>query len=679
MNGRDLLVKAALIVVLFAAAGAGLVLQKPGTEGEIRGSSTAITTSSTWFCTGLAPRPGRTETIAISNPGAETLSGRLTISGLGKPIKTKSLEIPALTTASLDIGKEITPQTFPAVITDSQSAGVVAVVELDGPSAAVASASDVSTGPVTDVAASACATSLSDHLSIAGGSSVRGSNADFYLANPLGHDAVVDVALISEGGVDEPPKLQKLPVLSSSQAAYRISDESRRRWALAVEATATAGEVVGSVEVTSDGKKLGEGIARITGSAEQSSAWMFPAFSGSGGSKSILSVANPLAERRKVEVRIVPDDSVSPTSSELLSPRTFEVEGESAVTLTPAPGLGEGARYGIRVEAPDGKPILTAATLRPRPPGRGLGISGGHPRAYARWVMQEPEALGLPPGSRSFVSVMNVSDRDATLKVSAFGSGTVSTIPGLESLKIGQGRSLTLDFGSIQLPPGVRTVLVDSDIPVVAEATLLVGNDSAPRGFDVLPLIPLEIPKRTQPALSAEFSKAGLAVPGGASGIAFGVAFLAAAVLVVVLDRRANRRSAAANNEREGPRMVEGVGYLAPDVVLSLADRARQTSLSGAGRGASGTVLLLFSHEGCRVCLATRELLDAAAEEYGGAVVEVAYEEEPDLFESARIEDVPTTVLVKKGQLHSVWIGPLCRRDLVAALREDQQNPVRSV
>lgn len=655
MKGRVFLIRAAVIVVLGGTATAGFLLQKPGTEGETAVWGPVEGTSSAWFCTGLMPREGRTEMVAVSNPGAESLTGRLTISGDGRALKTRSIDVPALDTIAIDIGREITPNRAPAEITNSQSAGVVAVVELDGASAAVNSGTYVATGSITDVAVARCGTSLAQRLTVPGGSSLRGVTTDLYLANPLGHDAVSNVSLITEDGMDDPPKLQRLPVLASSQASYRISDESRRKWVLDVEATATAGEVAGLIEVGSDGTRIGPGLARVPGSTAASAAWMFPAYSGSHGASSMLSISNPIPEHRTVEVRIVPDDSVSPTAQESIRPRVLEVPANSAITLTPSPGLGEGARFGVWVEAPDGRPLSASATLGPQPAARGLGISTGEARGYNRWVLQDPVDLGLGTGARVVVSVMNVGDKDATVGVSAFGSGTVSKPPGLEAVRVARRRAVTLDVSSLQLPPEVRSILIDSDTPVIAEATVATGADPASGGFDVMKVSPMQLASPPGGAVST----AGIGVPGGPSTVVFAVALLSAAALVFLL----GRRSARDRSERAATEVAIGEG-----AVLRIAEARRTATTHPQGDPVRLPTFILFSHEDCRACRAVRELLDTVVQRHGGDVAEVTFESERELFESAGVEDVPTTVLVVQEKIEAIWVGPLEGREIEAAL-----------
>ncbi len=655
MTARDVLIRAVTLAVLGGSIVGAALLQKPGTEGETAPTGPEQAQSHAWFCPGLLPREGRREVVAVSNPGSELLSGRLTVAGDGKTVVSRALEIPALGSVWVDVGDEISPQTAPAALTDSQSVGFVAIVELYGGTAAVGTGTSVTSGGVTDVAVSACSSSLSNKVTLAGGSSVRGAGSDLFLANPLGDDSVWNVSLVTEKGRDIPPKLQKLPVLASSQASYRVSDESRRRWVLDVEADATAGEAAGVLEVASDGTRIGSGIARVPSSAEASSVHIFPAYSNGSPDSSLLSVSNPVAEPRKVQVRIVSDDSSSPTIQGGVPPLEVDLPSEGAITLTPSPGQPDGGRFGLVVEAGDGKPLLASVTRRPGSGQRGLGITTGRPRGYDRWVLQDPADLGLPPGSRIEVSIMNVGDRNGSVKVTAFGSGTAASPAGLGEIEIARERTVTIEVASLQLPQGVRSIVLDSDVPVVAEAALFLGGDQEQGGFDLFELHPVP-PSR--PVLEG-LSRAGIG--GAASSTAvFAVAFAAAGVIVWWLGRRKNPGD-------DG--LVESSTSLREEAVLRLIEQRGDGGRGQAARrGIPGELLVLFSHEGCRACAAARELLESIGSAHGVAVLEVRYESDREAFESAGVEDVPTTVLVSANRVASVWVGPLSGPEVVASL-----------
>ncbi len=653
MSGRDFLVRAAVILILGAAAAAGLVVQKPGTEGETAASGAAETAVSVWFCPGLQPRQGRTEIISLANPGTETVGGRLSLLGEGKTLKTRPIEIPALDNRSIDVGLELSPSPPPAVITDSQSAGVVAVLELDGP-ASVGAASHIASGAITDVATARCVDSVSERFYVAGGSSVRGAETDLFLANPLGYDAVSNISLLTEKGIDEPPKLQRLPVLASGQATFRISEESRRRWVINARSNNTSGEIAGLLEVSSDGTRIPAGVARLAGNEEASAAWIFPAYSANDGAGSMLSISNPDPETRKVEIRIVPDMAVSPTVSQAVRSFTREIPGESAITLTPSPRLGEGSRFGVAVEAPDGKPILAFATVGSSS-SRGLGITAGEPRPATGWVLHDADALGLPAGYRLVVSIMNVADRDATVRLSAFGNGTVSRPAGLEAIKIERGRETTVDVGSMQLPPGVRSLRIDSDVPIVAEATVESGLQGGPLGFDVLGLHPVR-PDRPSPGT---VSSAGIGLPGGASTAVFVIAFIGAALLVFALSRGRPEKTGFSTSAQRS---------LREEAILAIASDPERRARPASDADRANHVFVLFSHEGCRACMAVKELIESVVEGSGGSLVEVCYEKERAPFDAAGVEDVPTTVLVFDGRIEEVWVGPLERRAVTEAL-----------
>jgi hypothetical protein len=494
MSRRDVVAKATVLLVLSALVAAGFLTQKPGTEGNPGQIGPVSAGTGVWVCSGLFPSAVRKQTVALANPGAEPVTGRLTLQGGGKVHRVRQLTVPGLSATSFDVGLELSPLAAPAEITSSQASGYFAVLELDTDKAAVMEALDQTGGSVTDVAVSRCSKGVTGRLDLPGGISIRGTQTDVFMANALGSDAVVDSFLATEQGTEEPSRLRKFPVLSGSQASIRISDEARRRWVIALRGQTSAGEIDLSGEVRSDGTRVGAGIARLERAPEQSSAWLFPALVEGEEEKAVAVVVNPSEETRIVKARVLPDLSVqeaTPGLSPAGAAASFSVPPKEAVTFTPSPGLGEGARYGLVVESQEDKPILAAVTTWLTPPRRGLGSVTGAPRAERRWVLVGPRALGIGNVSSLQVTVMNTADRTARVKISSFGEGASSPGPGQDSFEVPPGRTSTIDLSGTQVVTGERSLVVESDLPVVAQARLRTEAGQSPQGYDTFLLVPL--------------------------------------------------------------------------------------------------------------------------------------------------------------------------------------------
>jgi hypothetical protein len=620
---------------------------------------------------------------------------------------------------------ELSPLAAPAEITSSQASGYFAVLELNTDKAAVMEALDQTGGSVTDVAVSRCSKGVTGRLDLPGGISIRGTQTDVFMANALGSDAVVDSFLATEQGTEEPSRLRKFPVLSGSQASIRISDEARRRWVIALRGQTSAGEIDLSGEIRSDGTRVGAGIARLERAFEQSSAWLFPALVEGEEEKAVAVVVNPSEETRVVKARVLPDLSVqeaTPGLSPAGAAASFSVPPKEAVTFTPSPGLGEGARYGLVVESQEDKPILAAVTTWLTPPRRGLGSVTGAPRAERRWVLVGPRALGIGNVSSLQVAVMNTADRTARVKISSFGEGASSPGPGQDSFEVPPGRTSTIDLSGTQVVTGERSLVVESDLPVVAQARLRTEAGQSPQGYDTFLLVPLsqspspaagagqelEPPtlqqQRTSPQLSSFLEQpasrrlsnwlqggppatsavaaTGLGMPRGASTLVlFGIFALSAVVVLVVGSRRSrSREDDAASDVGAGIDTAALRRLLASVESYSQAAAASKGQVGNEGRledGAANGVIVFFSHKDCRACASVRELLEAGVSTYGYRLLEFEHKKSHRVFEEVGIEDVPTAIAIAPdGEAVAVKTGPI-EREWLETISKELKRPSR--
>lgn len=707
MTARELILKIATLGLLAGLAVAGLVLQKPGTEGEATGIGARATGETLWVCPGLYPRAGRSERIAITNPSAEWVSGRITVHAAGRALAARDLDLAPLSSLSVDVGEEISPQAAPAEITAALSAGFFAVIELGTDRPSVVSSLRQSVGPITDVAVARCGRGVARKLAVPGGTSVRGASTYAFLADPLAHDAVVDASLRTETGIEAPSRLRKLPVLASSQSVVKTSDEARRKWVLGLSLEASSGELDASAEVHSDGTRVGAGIARAERVREESSVWIFPSFLEGSGERSVISVINPLDESRSIEVRVFPDRSLGGDATAVVAPApaVFEIRGKEALTFTPSPALGDGARYGLVIRSKDDGPILASAMTWQEAPKRGLGLVIGESHSSTRWVLPDPTALAIEPGASLEVGVLNATDKPARVQISSFQAGAVGPLPGVEPFAVPSGRTATVDLGPVRQPSESRALLVESDVPVAVQARIAVSGEGNSWAFDTFMLSPAaesESPSPLRALSRSPLSRSLLTSPissfGGERRLAWsmgllgtanrrgwslwllGAIVIVSAGVVTLLERRGRRgptpdaRSSVEDlglDRSELRRVVAELvasdsGYPGgPPRLGSEGPGDSRTADSGSALalppvGSEGPIVLLFSHSDCRACASARELLQSASRSVGFRFFELTHESRPEVFEAVGVEDVPTSVVLdSRGELRAVKTGPI--------------------
>ncbi|HTN80835.1 MAG TPA: DUF5719 family protein [Acidimicrobiales bacterium] len=225
-------------------------------------ASPASATSTSWFCPGVpAPPDGSTAGfVTMANPTDEAVTATLTVVPSEGNVATRPVSLAAHTTTSVNLA-EVAPAAFAAAQVDVHGGGVV--VE-----------QSVAKGPLRDP--SACATAAASTWYLASGVTTRDATLKYFVYNPYPDDAIVDMDFATNDGRFAPQPLQGLVIRGGSMRVVDITDQVRRRTAVAGTITARSGRVVVGKIQTYDGSAGPEGFTSGIAAPATATQWLFP-------------------------------------------------------------------------------------------------------------------------------------------------------------------------------------------------------------------------------------------------------------------------------------------------------------------------------------------------------------------------------------------------------------------
>jgi hypothetical protein len=341
------------------------------------------------------------------------------------------------------------------------------VVEIVGGQAAVAhelrAADDIATEP--------CARRASPSWYFASGTTVRGSQQFLVLFNPFGDDAVVDVSMLTDTGVQEPDQLQGLGVPHRSRVSIPIHDLVPRQELVAIEVQARTGRVVAERSMIFDGSTPDTGPARrgislSLGSTSPHRAWDIAAGSTVGGGSAQVAVANFGDVSSNVEVDVLLGDD------QTLTPLTAAVPARAVVTLDVSDRVPADSQFAVRVLARTSRgaePPVVAEMLSWWPDSSAttsVATTLGSTTPARRWVVPLPDA-----DVDATLTVLNPGTSPITAEVLAFGADG-SNPRSAPAAGIDGGKFATFDLHDLGLG-GARTIVVQSDQAMVVGLGLL--------------------------------------------------------------------------------------------------------------------------------------------------------------------------------------------------------------
>jgi hypothetical protein len=413
--------------------------------------------SSTWYCAGGTATAGAVAnlTVVVANVGGSPRTGTVTWIPTGGGTRTV---VPLRVAAD---------QTQTVAATDSVNAPVVsALVELDGGEVAVEHAV---TGPQGSAAAP-CASEPSSSWYLANGVTERDADELLALFNPFPDDAVVDIAISSDQGRDNPSMLQGLPIAAGTTTLVRLGDYVRYRKVAAVAVVARTGRLVVDRIQSFNGTAGRSGISLAVAAPAPASTWYFPDGLYEAGMAESWHLYNPGDREAQATLEIVPASGNPPEPYDI----TIPPHTQQTVEAT-ADRVASGVAHSSTIRSLNGVPIVAERTIDARKPSPRQGWSSalGAPRASGRWVFPVGDASA---STDEWIVIHNPSSRSRTVSVVALANGQRLPIEGLQDVRVGPAGRVALRLGDhVSRTP--LPVVVDADGPVVAEReTYAVGR-----------------------------------------------------------------------------------------------------------------------------------------------------------------------------------------------------------
>lgn len=252
-----------------------------------------------------------------------------------------------------------------------------------------ASAASTITGS-TAVAVESCQSTPSQLTLLAGGSTLSDQTFEIQLMNPYAGEAVVDLSVVSESGLETASQLQDIIVPSRSSALVDLSQLLPGRESMSVAVSATSGSILATGRL-SDGNDLA-----VWNAVSPASDWFVPIPSGAAGE---LVISTGVAANVAYQVDIYGPDGLVEAADEGAVPERGQI------TIDLAELGGSAGAFRVVSAQPVAVFLRTVAD-------DGLALTSGAPVAASQWML--PGAGSLAEGVGSLV-ILNTGLDDANV------------------------------------------------------------------------------------------------------------------------------------------------------------------------------------------------------------------------------------------------------------------------
>lgn len=282
-------------------------------------------------------------------------------------------------------------------VIDVAAVGTVGgLVEIPSGNSAVAS---VMRG-ATSLTAESCASSTSAQTYLTGGVSADERSFVVQLMNPFAAEAVVDLTVTSEVGLESNDQFNAVIVPSRSSTPVDLSQITPGRERLSVRIDTTAGRVIAV------GRQSGNGDTATWNAVEAATDWLVPVPTADQPARVL--VGNP--SNTDVEYQI---DAYGPGGlEEAVVSASIPPWGQAVIDLST---LREGVTQAVRVIST--APVV--ATLWSEGP-TNLGVTNGSPLPAGRWLLAGSLLTGVESGR---VVIFNPGLEDAAIQVQSMRVG----------------------------------------------------------------------------------------------------------------------------------------------------------------------------------------------------------------------------------------------------------------
>lgn len=438
----------ALAAVAAAVVATSVAVMPPGPDRQPVPAGSEVPAadalSVAWVCAEGTGDPGgrAPATVWIANPSGAPAAVQVTVQAGGSEVGRRALALPGWSVVAVPVG-EVAAAADPVVLVEATGGRVVVA------HSAVAA---------QDVAVAPCRRPPVPTMLLAGATTLRGAQTVVAVANPFPDDAIVDISVLTLGGLQAPERLQGLIVPRHSRITVPLGDVVRRQAVLAARVTTRRGRVVAEASLRIDGVEGRTGFALSAGVARPARRFGFPSGAATPGRAQQLTLANPADRPARARVRVRLDGRAR------LAPRDVVVPARGLVTLDVGERVPVGEGFSVVVDAtrPVVAQMLVASRAPAAPASRGIAWPAGQHEANRRWVLVPARASGR---SADVLVVAGAARRAVRVRVQAFADGQRRDLPGASGLRIPPGRRQVFDLARLGVQPG-DGLLVTADGPV---------------------------------------------------------------------------------------------------------------------------------------------------------------------------------------------------------------------
>jgi hypothetical protein len=422
--------------------------------------------SNAWYCAAGTSSPDgqASERVIVANLAHDALEATLTVMpGGDAPSASRALRLAPGEQVEVPVADVLaTPE--PGVMVEA--AGPIAVSHV------VVHRSDLAVEPCTRTAAT--------DWYFASGTTVDGAQLDLVLFNPFGDDAIVDVALTTDTGAQEPATLQAFVVPRRSRVTIPVQDSVLRQARVATHVHARAGRVVAEQmqlfdDAVVEGGAARNGVALTQGTLRPSLDARIVGASRRAGGDGTVSLANFADADAKVELQVVvagekplePVEVDVPAQGVAVSGVTTRVPLDAEYSIVVRALVAHGRRVPVVAELLASWPEASSAT----------GVAGAIATGDVarRWVVPQPDVDG-----DRVLTVFNPGPEPVTAAM--LPAGQVDRSQGATSepeaaIPPGEARTFRLELLGTRREPAVVT----ADHPVMV-GLAVVGADGASVG-----------------------------------------------------------------------------------------------------------------------------------------------------------------------------------------------------
>jgi hypothetical protein len=458
--------RAPILLVVAGLLAAAVALDRSASSPEkasaVTGASTtagavsvpaADALSTSWYCPeGTSNTGGRAdETVIVGNLSDERVDATITVMpGGGQSPVSQRVQVEARGVARVHVA-QIAAVAEPGVVVEV--VGGQAVVEHQ-----IAANGDIAIGP--------CARDASTDWYLAAGTTVKGAQQFLVLFDPFGDDAIVDVTLLTDTGVQQPEAVQALVIPRRSRVSVPIADLVPRQTLVAIQVHTRTGRVIAERSqlfdgTVSEGVPTRKGVALSLGATAPATEWKLPFGKAESGAQLTVAIANFGATPTAVEVGIQLEGGGA------VAPQNVTLPARSVVSVDVGGRVAAGSRYAFDVsvrggESARGGPVVVEALgWWSSPAGAGVASVMGATRPARRWVAVAPDvASGLT------LEITNPGAKPVTASLPPFFPSDERNPTSERELAVAPAR-----FVSAAVSSTTSLTVVQADHPVVAGLT----------------------------------------------------------------------------------------------------------------------------------------------------------------------------------------------------------------